>query len=192
VTAPKQTHDGAALAAPFFGALFPSVPAFLMHGLDSGANWGHSDPACNHRKTLMTLPVAPFTFVPVVFVLILFQGALAVDYLNQRLALGFDLPSLAAVFEEGARWVGWAWATAVWAGIAGAALLAWRDGGAVLVLFVAALAALLCILGAAFTDHAPLVDFLGVPWPAVAAALFGVPFLGWTYARSLRKRALLR
>ena len=140
----------------------------------------------------MTLPAAPAGFLPITALVLLVQGALVADYLNLRLALGFDLPSLVAVFDEGAVWVGWAWALAIWAGFGGAVLLALRDGGAPVVLFLSALAALVCVLGAALTDHAPLVDFLGVPWPVMAALVVGVPGLGWIYARALRKRTLLR
>jgi hypothetical protein len=116
----------------------------------------------------MTLPAAPLHLVPVALLLLVSQAVLAADYLNFRFALLTELPSLSAVFDEGARWVGWAWAAAVWAGAAGAVLLAMRDGGAVVVLFLSAAAAL-ASSGAALTDHAPLIDFLGVPWPAVAA-----------------------
>jgi hypothetical protein len=140
----------------------------------------------------MTLPAAPLHLVPVALLLLVSQAVLAADYLNFRFALLTELPSLSAVFDEGARWVGWAWAAAVWAGAGGAVLLAMRDGGAVVVLFLSAAAALASVTGAALTGHATLIDFLGVPWPAVSALIVAFPFLGWAYARALRTRALLR
>jgi len=139
----------------------------------------------------MTVPAAPASFLLVTGLVLGVQGVLVADYLNLRLALVAGFPSLAAVFDEGAVWLGWAWALAVWAGFGGGVLLALRDGGAPVVLFLSALAALVCLLGAALTDHAPLVDFLGVPWPLVAALVITVPGLGWLHARSLRKRGLL-
>ncbi len=140
----------------------------------------------------MTLPAAPVHLVPVALLLLLTQAALAADYVNFRLALLTEMPSLAALFDEGARWLPWAWAVAVWAGAGGAVLLLMRDGGAVVMLFGSAVAALASVTGATLTGHGTLIDFLGVPWPAASAMIVGFPLLGWAYARGLRTRALLR
>ncbi|MCC5969748.1 MAG: hypothetical protein JJU15_07345 [Pararhodobacter sp.] len=135
----------------------------------------------------------PWHLLPVALLLLLWHGALALDYLNDRFALASDMPYLMESLPLDALWLKVAWAMTVWLGLLGAVFLLWGDDASVLLIFAAAVA-MLAVLTGIVLSGAP-VDLAGLPaergWQIVAPALVLVPLLGWLYARWQKRRRVL-
>lgn len=130
-------------------------------------------------------PLPPVPFLPVIAaLLVLWHLALAADYLNARFLLVEGAPALTAALALPQLWATVGWGLAVWLGLAGALFLMFRDDAGVLILFAAAVGA---VLGAAGDVRAAGAGaILGLPRPAVLAVLVAVPLAGWIYARARR------
>lgn len=136
----------------------------------------------------------PWHLLFVAAVLVLWHAALALDYVNLRFSLGLDLPQLMALLPLDALWARVAFTMAVWLGLAGAVFLLFGDDAAVLLLFAAALSALVGLAGGGLSGGLALVS---VALPVVGAVqlpvalLVLVPALGWFYARALKRGGAL-
>jgi hypothetical protein len=130
-----------------------------------------------------TTPPPRAPLLPLIsFALMLWHLALGADYLNGRFALTADAPQLMAALVLPQLWAIVAWGLAVWLGLAAAVFLLFRDDAAVLLLFAAAVSALVAGVGDVLAGGAG--DLLGLPRLAVLAALVVVPLLGWIYTRA--------
>ncbi len=132
---------------------------------------------------------APAHLAPLAFLLLIWHGALAADYLIVRFAMDFDLPSLTTAIEVSPVWARIGWALGVWLGLIGALFAMMRDDAAVLIFFAAFLAMLLAVVGA---ELAGLPEMLfGLHRHATLGALVLVPLIGWIYTRTMKRAGVL-
>ncbi|MFN3953186.1 MAG: hypothetical protein ACK4LQ_01950 [Pararhodobacter sp.] len=141
-----------------------------------------------------SLSARPWHLSLVAVMLVLWHAALALDYVNLRFSLGLDLPQLLALLPLDALWARVAFTMAVWLGLAGAVFMLFGDDAAVLLLFAAALGALIGLAGGGLPGGlalvpvvVPVAGALQVP----VAVLVLVPALGWFYARALKRAGAL-
>lgn len=129
-------------------------------------------------QTLPPAPVLPLAIA----VLLLWHLALAADYANAKLALVPGLPELTAQMALPQLWAVVGWGLAVWLGLLAALFLLWRDDAAVLLLFAAAVGALLAVIGDVISGaSAPI---WGLPRALVLVPLATMPLIGWLYTRA--------
>ncbi len=139
----------------------------------------------------MSHPTAPrpWHLVPIALFLVAWHGLLVADYVVIRFALSPVLPGLMDQLPLVTLWAKVGWAMAVWLGLAGALFLLFGDDAAVLLLFAAAVAMVVAMVGVHLAGEPALVH--GVPWPIGIALLMLAPALGWVYARLLKRHAVL-
>lgn len=137
----------------------------------------------------MIVSARPWHLLPIALVLVLWHGALSLDYLNARFDLTADLPSLMAALALETLWAKVAWAMAVWLGLAGALFLLFGDDAAVLLIFTATVAMLVALAGVVGAGQP--AQLWGIPWWGLAGALALVPLAGWLYARMLKRHGML-
>lgn len=135
----------------------------------------------------------PWHLLPVALLLVLWHGALALDYLNLWFDLFAPAPAVMPALPLDALWLRVGWAMAVWLGLLAAVFLLFRDDASVLLLFAAAVSMLATLAGVVAGGggvalSGPLAE-LG--WPGLAAGLALVPLLGWLYARWQKRRGVL-
>jgi len=139
------------------------------------------------------LSARPWHLLPVALLLVLWYGAIALEYLNQRFGLFTAAPELVSTLPLEALWLKVVWAMAVWLGLLGAVFLLIRDDASVLLIFAAAVS-MLATLGGIVSGGAVVVvtgPLAGLGWPGLAIGLALVPLLGWLYARWLKRRGAL-
>ncbi len=139
------------------------------------------------------LNVRPWHLLPVALLLVLWHGALALDYLNLRFGLLPAAPALLPTLPLDVLWLKVVWAMAVWLGLLGALFLLIGDDASVLLLFAAAVSMLATLAGVVtgggvVTMAGPLAVLGG---PGLAACLALVPLLGWLYARWQKRQGVL-
>lgn len=131
----------------------------------------------------MTPTPARDPWMPVLtYALMLWHLALAADYMNARLALNAEAPQLTAALALPQVWAVVGWGLAVWLGLLASVFLMLRDDAAVLLFFAAAAGAAAAGAGDIAADGTGVL--IGLPRPAVLAAMVLVPALGWIYTRA--------
>ncbi len=116
------------------------------------------------------------------FALLLWHLALAAEYLNARFLMVPDLPQLTAGLALTEIWAVVAWGMAVWIGLVAALFMLGRDDASVLMMFAAALSALVAVGGDLLAGGTG--DLAGLPRLTVLILLVAVPAVGWLYARA--------
>jgi hypothetical protein len=114
--------------------------------------------------------------------LLLWHLALGADYLNARFDLVPNVPELTSALVLPQLWATVAWGLAVWLGLAASLFLVFRDDASVLLLFAAAVSAV--VSGAGDLMAGGSGDLLSLPRLGVLAALVLVPLIGWIYTRA--------
>jgi hypothetical protein len=134
-----------------------------------------------------TQDLSPAPMLPLVTgILLVWHLALGADYLNARLDWLAGAPQVTLALALPQIWASVAWGLAVWLGLAASVFLIFRDDAAVLLLFAAAVSALVAGVGDVLATGTSLGadDILGLPRLAVLAALVVVPVVGWIYTRA--------
>ena len=132
---------------------------------------------------------APAHLGLIAFLLLVWHGVLATDYIVVRFGLGLELPSLTLAMESGAVWARIGWALGVWLGLIAAIFAMMRDDAAVLIFFAAFLSFVAAVLGAEMAGLP--AELLGLPRHGVLGLLVLVPLIGWIYTRSMKRAGVL-